>query len=93
MDTRQELEEKLETTLNEVINEVKMRKGERFDGDLDEAFSLLKEARKLLKNLNDDYYVDDEDSDNDLRKTVRKGKTLDEDDESLLWGDDYDDDY
>jgi hypothetical protein len=60
METRQELEERLETVLNDILSEVQARKGEVFDGNLEDALSFLKEAQTILNQLNDDNYEEDE---------------------------------
>jgi hypothetical protein len=90
MDTRQELEERLEMVLSDIMAEITSRKGSQFAGELDEAISFLKEAKDILKQLNDDDYVSDEEEDEDV-VSVKKGRTANGDD--LAWDDDYDDGY
>ncbi len=90
MDTRQELEERLEMVLSDIIMEVTSRKGTEFAGELSEAISFLKEAKEILKQLNDDNYVSDENEDEDA-VSVKKKRTRYEND--LMWDDDYDDGY
>ena len=60
METRQELEERLETLLNDILSEVQARKDSAFDGELEDALSYLKEAQTILNQLNDDSYDEDE---------------------------------
>jgi hypothetical protein len=90
METRQELEERLEAALSEIMEEVSSRKGCLFAGDLDDAISVLKEVKGILKQLNADDYVSDEDEDEEMVSTK---KNRSEDTEGLLWDDDYDDGY
>jgi hypothetical protein len=93
MDTRQELEERLEIALSEIMSEVNSRKGSFFEGELSEAISLLKEAREILKQLNSDNYINDEDMDDDMRVSGKRSRLTDEEDDGLGWGDDYEDGY
>lgn len=94
MDTRQELEERLEIVLSEIMGEVNARKGSFFDGELEEAVSLLKEAREILKQLNSDNYINDDDMDEDVRGSNKRARSVDDDEEGTLpWGDDYEDEY
>jgi hypothetical protein len=93
METRQELEERLESLLAEIANEVQLRQGQSFDGELEDAILLLKEVKVVLKQLNDDKYeeeegeVDEDESDTKLRKRTN------DDDDDMMWGDDYEDGY
>jgi hypothetical protein len=92
METRQELEERLEAALSEIMEEVVSRKGCLFAGDLDEAISVLKEIKGILKQLNADDYVSDEDDD-DIEVVSRKKNRSDNSEIELSWDDDYDDGY
>lgn len=89
METRQELEERLEILMAEIMEEVLSRRGCQFEGDLDEAISLLKEVKTILKQLNADDYISDEDE--EAAVSVKKSRS--EDTEGLLWDDDYEDGY
>lgn len=89
MDTREELEERLEMVLSDIMTEVSSRKGSQFAGELEEAISFLKEAKDILKQLNDDDYVSDENEDEDA-VSVKKGRSARGSDS---WDDDYDDGY
>ena len=93
MDTRQELEERLEIVLSEIMSEVSARKGSFFEGELDEAISFLKEAREILKQLNNDDYINDEDMDDDVRVSGKRPRSTDDEDDGLIWSDDYEDGY
>ncbi len=94
MDTRQELEERLETVLSEIMSEVSSHKGSFFEGELQESISLLKEAREILKQLNSDNYINDEEIDGRGRSSSKRLRRTDEDeDDGLIWSDDYEDGY
>lgn len=93
MDTRQELEERLEIVLSEIMSEVQSRKGSFFDGELEEAVSLLKEAREILKQLNNDNYIND-DEEMDEKTSGKRTKSMGDDDEDGFgWVNDYEDEY
>lgn len=85
METRQELEERLEILLSDILTEVQSRNGEKFDGELEDALEMLKETKSILKQLNQDDY-EGEEEENDA--TTGSNKRQD-----LLWNDDYEDGY
>ena len=90
METRQELEERLEIILTEIMSEVKTKKGLKFDGDLEESIELLREVKNLLKQLNrDDYINDDFDEDSDFAFTKNKLFEEEQDDDTFWDDDDY----
>lgn len=93
MDTRQELEERLEIVLSEIMSEVQSRKGSFFDGELEEAISLLKEAREILKQLNSDNYINDDEEMDEKASNKRIKAIGDDDEDGFGWGDDYEDGY
>lgn len=92
METRQELEERLEAALSEIMEEVSSRKGCLFAGDLDEAISVLKEVKGILKQLNADDYVSDDDDDDGEMVSGKKNRS-DDSEMELSWDDDYEDGY
>jgi hypothetical protein len=91
MDTRQELEERLESILSEIAYEVQIRKGGSFNGELSDAISMLKEAKDVLKTLNSDNYIDEDEEELDEDFTEKKRKSNRKLD--LDWEDDYEDGY
>lgn len=97
METRQELEERLETLLSDILNEVQSRQGQSFDGELEDAIILLKEVKLVLKQLNEDKYDEDEMDEEDGGIAFHKRKIQREEDEDedsvLIWKDDYDEGY
>lgn len=94
MDTRQELEERLETVLTDILTEVQACRGEPFDGRLEDAVSFLKEAKDILKQLNNDHYMDEDNEDDEEEdRSGRRMRAKNSDEDDLDWGDDYDDGY
>lgn len=93
METRQELEERLESLLADILNEVQSRQGQSFDGELEEAILLLKELKLVLKQLNEDKYENEEEEDEeDIKPRSARSKMVDDEDDSV-WNDDYEDGY
>jgi len=93
VDTRQELEERLEIVLSEIMSEVQSHKGSFFDGELEESISLLKEAREILKQLNSDNYINDDEEMDEKASNKRLRSGGDDDEDGFGWGDDYEDGY
>ena len=55
--TRKELEEEVRSKCNDIISEITCRKGQPFEGELDDALRYVDHMVAALESLNSDDYI------------------------------------